>query len=199
VFFVPLATAQKMFQQDGRLTGIAIQLRDPGLLRATVERLQKIPGAQVVTMTEMMGTFLNLLGAVRSLVMAIAIIAITVSSLTVFNTLLAGVLERTNELAVLRAIGASRSHIFGMLIMEASLLTGIGAFAGFGVAMAFTPAAEYLIRRVIPLAGDQPLTVITPALVVGCAGIALVGGLLSSLYPGWRAMRLSPAQATRGV
>src|SRR4051812_19267285 len=69
VFFVPLSTAQEMFQQPGRLTGIAIRLRDPGLLRETVERPQKIPGAQVVTMTEMMGTFLNLLGAVRSLVM----------------------------------------------------------------------------------------------------------------------------------
>src|SRR6266850_7633380 len=111
-FFVPLTTAQEMFSQRGRLTAIAIRLKDPALVREAAPRLQSIPGAQVVTMAEMMGTFLNLLGAVRTLVLAVAAIAIAVSALTVFNTLLAAVLERTRELAVLRAIGASRVQIF---------------------------------------------------------------------------------------
>jgi hypothetical protein len=60
LFFVPLNTAQRMFQQPERLTAIAIRLRDPALLQAAAQRLQRIPGAQVVTLTEMMGTFLSL-------------------------------------------------------------------------------------------------------------------------------------------
>ena len=107
LFFVRLRTAQRMFNQTNRLTAIAIRLRDPALLREASERLQHIPGAQVVTLTEMMGTFLNLVGAVRTLLFSIALVAMTVSVLGVFNTLLAAVVERTNELSVMRAIGAS--------------------------------------------------------------------------------------------
>ena len=50
--FVPLATAQQMFGQQGRLTAVSIRLKDPGLVREATPRLQKIPGAQVATMTE---------------------------------------------------------------------------------------------------------------------------------------------------
>src|SRR5205085_459490 len=63
-FFVQLRTAQEMFSQQGRLTAIAIRLKDPNLAAGAAQRLQSISGAQIVTMTEMMGTFLNLLGAV---------------------------------------------------------------------------------------------------------------------------------------
>jgi putative ABC transport system permease protein len=109
------------------------------------------------------------------------------------------VLERTRELAVLRAIGASRGNVFAMLMFEASILTGIGIAAGFGLAFALGPVAEFVVRRVVPFSPDAPLAVITPGLVFSCIGIAFAGGLLSSLYPGWRATRLEPAQATRGV
>ena len=85
------------------------------LLHEASERLQRIPGAQVVTLTEMMGTFLNLVGAVRTLLLSIAFVAVAVSVLGVFNTLLAAVVERTNELCVMRAIGASRSQIVGLI------------------------------------------------------------------------------------
>jgi putative ABC transport system permease protein len=100
------------------------------LLREASERLQRIPGAQVVTLTEMMGTFLNLVGAVRTLLFSIALVAMTVSVLGVFNTLLAAVVERTNELSVMRAIGASRSQIIALITTEALLLTGAGSLAG---------------------------------------------------------------------
>src|ERR1043165_1697495 len=98
LFFVPLRTSQEMFHQAGRLTAIAVRLRDPALLRETSGRLQRIPGAQVVTLTEMMGCFLNLVGAVRTLLLSLALVAVAVSGLSVFNTLMAAVLERTQAL-----------------------------------------------------------------------------------------------------
>lgn len=81
LFFVPLRTAQTMFSQAERLTAIAIRLREPDRLREAVQRLQQIPGAQVVTLTEMMGVFLNLVGSVRMLLQAITLLAITVCAL----------------------------------------------------------------------------------------------------------------------
>src|SRR5258708_7017413 len=118
-----------MFQQTHRLTAVAIRLRDPAQLREASKRLQQIPGAQVVTLTEMMGTFLNLVGAVRTLLFSIALVAVTVSVLSVFNTLLAAVVERSSELSVMRAIGASRLQVLGLITTEALLLTGAGSIA----------------------------------------------------------------------
>src|SRR5207237_9968045 len=118
LFFVPLATAQRMFQQQGRLTAIAIRLRDPSLQREASQRLQQIPGAQVVTLTEMMGTFLNLVGSVRILLQAISLLALAVSALGVFNTMFAAVLERRDELAMMRAVGASSSQVFQLVTFE---------------------------------------------------------------------------------
>ncbi len=119
LFFVPLHTAQRMFHQNHRLTAVAIRLHDPAQLREASERLQRVPGAQIVTPTEMMGTFLNLVGAVRTLLVSIALIAVAVGVLGVFNTLLAAVVERTNELSVMRALGASRFQSAGLMTTEA--------------------------------------------------------------------------------
>ena len=197
VFFVRLATAQQMFGRTGTLTAIAIRLKDPALAREATARLQRIPGAQVVTVTEMMGTFLNLIGAVRTLVVALAAIAIVVSALTVFNTLLSAVIERTRELAVLRAIGASRVQIFVLLIGEALLLTLLGALGGIAIAFAAGPWIEATAKGWLPLAPSGVLLSISSVAMIRCALLALSVGAVAALYPAWRASRLQPAIATR--
>jgi putative ABC transport system permease protein len=205
VFFIPLETAQEMFGpldglragQADRLTAIAIRLKEPTLIREAAARLQKIPGAQVVTLTEMMGTFLNLLGAVRTLVVALAAVAVVVSALSIFNTLLGAVLERTNELVVMRAVGASRSQIFGLLVVESLLLTLIGNIAGAILAFALGPRVEALAGNWIPFAPGASLLALSWADVLRCGLLTLVVGVGAALYPAWRAARLQPALAMK--
>lgn len=197
LFFVPLATAQKMFHQPGRLTAIAIRLRDPAQVRQATQRLQQIPGAQVVTLTEMMGTFLNLLGAVRTLSRAVAFIAVAVSVLGVFNTLLAAVVERAWELALLRALGASRKQVFGLLLIESLLLTGLGSGLGLALAALAGPALEQLARRVVPFSPPGSMLVLGNPAIVQCLLVGIGAGVAASLYPAWRASRVQPAQALK--
>jgi putative ABC transport system permease protein len=195
--FVPLETAQQMFGRTGRLTAVSIRLKDPSLLRETTVRLQKIPGAQVVTMTEMMGTFLNLLGAVRTLVLAVAAIAVAVSGFTVFNTVLAAVVERVTELSLMRAIGASRVQVFLLLISESLLLTLSGAALGMALAFALGPSIETLAKAGLPFApGGTSLAISANSLLL-CPCLALGVGVLAAIYPAWRATKLPPAIATR--
>jgi putative ABC transport system permease protein len=183
--------------QADRLTAIAIRLKEPTLIREAAARLQKIPGAQVVTLTEMMGTFLNLLGAVRTLVVALAAVAVVVSALSIFNTLLGAVLERTNELVVMRAVGASRSQIFGLLVVESLLLTLIGNIAGAILAFALGPRVEALAGNWIPFAPGASLLALSWADVLRCGLLTLVVGVGAALYPAWRAARLQPALAMK--
>ena len=196
-FFIPLAAAQQMFNQPERLTAIAIRLKDPTLAREAAPRLQAIPGAQVVTLTEMMGTFLNLLGAVRTLVLAVAGIAIAVSALSVLNTLLAAVIERANELAVMRAVGASRVQVFALLVAESLLLTLGGTAIGCALAYALGSRVENLAKNWIPFAPTETLLTISPGALLQCSSIALCVGALAAIYPAWRATRLQPALATK--
>jgi len=196
-FFVPLETAQKMFGQPGRLTAIALRLKDPALIREAAPRLQRIPGAQVVTMTEMMGTFLNLIGAVRTLVLAVAAIALAASALTVFNTLLAAVVERSTELAVMRAIGASRGQVFAIIVGESLLLTLGGALAGVVLALAFGTQIEALVKQWLPFAPSEALLALSAAGVFRSGAVAIAVGVLAAVYPAWRAAQLQPAVATK--
>ena len=199
LFFVPLATAQLMFQQPGRLTAIAIRLHDPAQLREAAERLQKIPGAQVVTLTEMMGTFLNLVGAVRTLLLSLAGVALAVSVLSVFNTLMAAVVERTNELCIMRAIGASRLQIIRLITTESLLLTGAGSVAGMALAVFAGRSLENVVKKFIPLAPQEPLFSLTIIILLQCAAVGIAVGLLAGLYPAWRASRLQPAEALKAM
>lgn len=197
LFFVPLRTAQEMLHQPSRLTAVAIRLRDPALLRETSERLQAIPGAQVVTLTEMMGTFLNLVGAVRTMLLSIAFVAVVVSALSVFNTLLAAVVERTNELSVMRALGASRWQIIGLISAEALLLTAVGSVAGIVLSLVAGQGIEAAVKQFIPLAPAENLLSPTPAILFQSVALGAAVGVLGSLYPAWRASRLRAAEALK--
>ncbi len=186
-----------MFGRTGTLTAVAIRLKDPALARDAAARLQRIPGAQVVTMTEMMGTFLNLIGAVRTLVLALALVATVISALTVFNTLLSAVIERTTELAMLRAVGASRLQVFVLLGSEALLLTLSGGLAGSALAFVLGPWIERLVKGWLPFAPTDVLLSISGQTVAYCCLLAIGVGAIAAIYPAWRASRLQPAIATK--
>jgi putative ABC transport system permease protein len=197
IFFVPLKTAQQMFKLPGRLTAVAIRLRDPALVREATERLQRIPGAQVVTLTEMMGTFLNLVGAVRTLLLSISFVAITICILSVFNTLLAAVVERSGELSVMRAIGASRLQILGLITAEGFLLTVIGSITGVLLALLVGHGVENLVKQLVPLPPIESLMSPTADMLLKTVLLGAVMGVLGGLYPAWRASRLNPAESLK--
>jgi putative ABC transport system permease protein len=197
LFFLPLATAQAMFHQQRRLTAIAIRLKDPTLVKDVVERLQTIPGAQIVTMTEMMGTFLNLLGSVKTLLTAIAIVATAVTFLTVFNTLFASVLERTKELSILRALGATSFQIFGLLSLESLCLTGLGGTVGTVLALGAAPVFERAVAHFLPFATENMIAHFSGESLIHSGLLVLAGALAASVYPAWRASRAQPAEALK--
>jgi putative ABC transport system permease protein len=197
LFFVPLPTAQALFGERGRLSAIAVRLKDPTQGAEVAERLQKIPGVQVTTMTEMMGTFLNLVGSVRTLVLAIGILAVAISALSVFNTMLAAVLERTAELGVLRALGASRGAVFRLVALEGLLLSVAGGAVGLLLAAAGGRWVEMAVKGFVPLAPSGSLLALSPEVMGRCLLLSVAAGLAAGCYPAWRASRLSPAEALR--
>lgn len=197
LFFVPLATAQSMFRQPGRLSAVAVRLKDPAKGAEVAARLQGVPGAQVATMTEMLGALLNLVGAVRTLVFAVGIVAVAISVLSVFNTMLASVLERTAELAVMRAVGASRGALFRLVATESLLLAIVGGALGLALAALGGRGVETAVKGFLPLAPPESLLALTARVSLLSLLVAAAAGLVAGSYPAWRASRLEPAEAVR--
>ena len=195
LFFIPLSAAQRMVGQEGRLTAVAVRLRDPARLRKVMQRFQELPGAQVVTMTEMMGTFLRLLGTVRSLTIALTLAACVVGILGLLNTLLAAVVERSHELRLLRALGASRGQVMGLVILEAVLMMWAGLLLGVAMAFLMGLVLEPMLQPLLPLAPLDHLLDWRLVRLLQCLIAGVVGAFLAATLPAVYVGRLQPAGA----
>jgi putative ABC transport system permease protein len=196
-FYVSLATAQAMFDQPDKLTGISIRLKNPDDAPVVAAQLGKIKGAEVITMGELLGTMITLMGSAKSLLLSIVMIIIVISALGVLNTVLMSVFERTKEIGVMRATGASQAHIFGLVWLETLMLSLLGGIGGLGLALVGARALEGLVKRFLPLAPKGSVIALEPGsfllIMAFVLGIAVVAGF----YPALRAARAKPIEALR--
>jgi putative ABC transport system permease protein len=122
---------------------------------------------------------------------------VAISALSVFNTMLASVLERTGELAVMRAVGASRGALFRLVATEALWLALVGGVLGIALAAVGGQGVETLVKGFLPLAPPESLLRLTGPVALLSLLLAAGAGLAAGSYPAWRASRLEPAEALK--
>jgi putative ABC transport system permease protein len=151
----------------------------------------------VVPLAHLFATIRNVINSTRYLLLSIAAIAFLVSGTALVNTMLMAVFERTREIGILRALGASRAQVFRLFLGETLLLCFFGAITGLALSFAASRAIETWIRHQLPYAPGS--TLITPHLlsILFCAAFALAIGSLAALLPATRASRLAPTEAFR--
>jgi putative ABC transport system permease protein len=126
------------------------------------------------------------------LIYAVGIIALVVGGLSVINTMTMSVAERTREIGIRKAIGATRAAILRQFLAEAAVIGLLGGLLGLGLG-AFTVDAI----NVSGVMGATELFLLTPRLAMSAVVFALVLGVLAGMYPAWRAARLNPVQSLR--
>ncbi len=187
-FFIRLAEAQKIFHQPGRLTAVGVRLRDPALVRGAVQRMQTFPGAQVVTLAELTGTFLNMVESAQSLLSGVSLVTLVVTILTIYNTMAAAVLERRYEHGILRSLGVSKMQLAGQVFSEAALLGAAGGLVGvIAVGIGQLPAAR-LFTAWFPLASSRSQP-IDPLVAISVVFLAMFLSSLAGIVPARDAMR----------
>ena len=138
------------------------------------------------------------LGFFTTLLLVFAFIALVVGAFIIFNTFSILVAQRSKELALMRAIGASRRQVLTSMLVEASIIGLFAAVIGIGVGIALAIGVQVLLDAI---GLDLPAT--GTALTLGTVITALVVGLLvtlfSALVPAWRATRVPPLAALRDV
>jgi len=121
-------------------------------------------------------------------------IALFIGALGLANIMLITVTERTSEIGIRRAVGASRGAILRQFLVEAVLIGGFGGLVGVSVGVALTLTARRVLPDIAPAYGIPVLSMEAVALAFG---LSLLVGLLAGTYPAIRAARLHPWDALR--
>ena len=191
---VPVASAQAMFNTD-TLFRILVEAKSRDLLAATKQQVLAIVVARhnneedvtVITQDAVLATFDRILGALTVAVGGIAAISLAVAGILVMNVMLVAVTQRTGEIGLLKALGASAATIRTAFLTEAALLSIAGAVLGLGLGH----AGALLLRTLYPVLPAYP----PDWAVAAGVGMALVTGMLFAVLPARRAARLDPVQA----
>jgi len=197
--FMPLQKAQTIFNRPTDLTIIGIKLKTFSAvgMREFEGRWLRIPEVQVVSLEQVKGTLVSLVGTAQVMIGAVAIIAVIVAVIGVVNTILMSVYERTGEIGVMKAIGAYRSDIFKLIWLETLSVCIMGAVLGCLLAVLGASLVEAAIRGLINLGVQGSIVSITPGLIAGALGMSLLLGFFAGLYPAWRAASMRPIEAIR--
>ncbi|MDD5326805.1 MAG: ABC transporter permease [Phycisphaerae bacterium] len=195
--FLPLKTTQTIFSLPDKLSGIGIKLKNLSDIAEFEESLYNEPSIQIISMSQVRGTILNLVSSAKVLANSIAVIAIFIAVIGVVNTILMSVFERTREIGVMKAIGASRMDIFKLIWTETILVCTFGGILGSILALLGSSVVEKIIKGVLPYAPSGQLVLIKPSLLLEALIGAIILGVVSGIYPAWRASSMIPVEAIR--
>ena len=188
--------------QKGKVSGFLVELA-PGAtpLQARFAILSTLKGVKVVTGDSTMSGIRQGLAALLNGILALMVLMFASTALMVSVLFSAIVTERRGELGLLKAIGARRGQIVGMMVIEAVIATGAGGLLGVALGVLVMRLYErslvyYLENIGVPFVWlDGPRMVIVAVAAVVMASII---GALGSLYPAWRASRRDPYDLVRG-
>lgn len=189
---MPSAIRDQVDKRD-IVTSIAVYLEDgknPDKMATVIEG--EIPDIDAMGPEGFKKSVQEPLKIFNQIIYAIALVSLAVGGLSVINTMTMSVAERTREIGIRKAIGASNGAIMRQFIAESAVIGLLGGLLGLGLG--------YLIVMGANSAGAASATelfLITPRLAVGSGLFAVVLGVLSGIYPAWHAASLNPVQALR--
>ncbi|MDQ1336347.1 MAG: putative transport system permease protein [Thermodesulfobacteriota bacterium] len=195
--FLPLNSVQKIFGVKDELTGVGIKVKKEADMVQFEEKMYKLPDVQVVSLSQVKQTIMTLVSTAKVMVFSIALIAILISVVGVINTILMSVMERLQEIGILKSMGATAWDIFKLIWLETLILCISGGMIGAALAMATAKLTEVLIRQLLPYAPSGGLVQINLSLIILTFGVVILIGLLSGVYPSWKAGRVRPLEAIR--
>ncbi len=200
VLYMPITTWRKRFgsrdsiaifvKAHGGVSGVETSMDDVRVILRSRRRTafrENDPFA-TVTAEALQMLWKGISQGLFSLMILISGISLIVGGIVIMNIMLVSVVERTREIGVRRAIGATRNHIRWQFLTEAILLSLGGGILGVLLGMS--------IAKAISVLSPMP-TLVRPELIVAGLLISVITGVLAGVIPAWRASMLPPVEALR--
>jgi putative ABC transport system permease protein len=205
LLFVPLPIGQEQLLGIHYLQAINIKVDSTDNVTQTIDDVSRVlrqrhriePGSEddftVRNIADAVSILTTITDALSLFLTAMAAIALLVGGIGILNIMLATVAERTREVGLRKAVGASNQAIRNQFLFEAGTLTLLGGLAGIVIGV----VVAYLVSVLMQFLGYDWAFVISPLSVVLAVGVSILTGVVFGLYPAFKAARLNPIDALR--
>lgn len=194
--FAPVASVMRLANKTS-LTRLMLDLHPRAEQKRVIAQVRELLTARhdeedftCISQDAVMSSLSSILRILTLAVAGIAAISLAVAGIGIMNVMLVSVSERTEEVGLLKAIGANRRQILALFLIESALLSFAGGVAGLALGSALVAVGRALYPAV-PIG--------TPAWAIGAVlALSLVTGIGFGVWPAWRAAGLDPVAALQG-
>lgn len=198
--YIPLTASQQYLTGKDEVSAIYASSKDPDLIKdagkeidTVLRRLHNIPDGEDSDFTvrnsqQALSILDQITGILTAFLAAIGAISLLVGGIGIMNIMFVTVNERTKEIGLRKALGATKTDILSQFLVEAVLVTLLGGILGTALGLALT----WLITTLAAL----PFIISIESIVLA-VGVSATIGLIFGIYPAWKAAQLSPIEALR--
>lgn len=208
--FMPLTEAQNYFNRQGDVPLIEVYLDNADRVdqaRAAIDEAAQRP-IMMTDWRQRNRTFFGALEVERNVMFLILTLIVLVAALNIISGLIMLVKDKSEDIAILRTMGATRGSIMRIFLITGASIGVIGTLAGFGLGLLIAanvqPIQEFVAWATNSNLWDPTLrflsqipSEVNPGEVATVLAMALGLSLLATLYPSWRAAKLDPVEALR--
>jgi lipoprotein-releasing system permease protein len=193
--YVPMRTAQDLLGLPGGASAIDVTVHDVWQAEEVAQRIAAAVGLQADSWIRTNQQFFTALNAQTIANMVLRISIGLAVAMGIASVLAVSVVQRSREIGILRAMGASRAQVMRIFLIQGGLVGLGGSLAGTAIAAFFMQLWQRMLRN----PDGTPLFLVSfePGFIAWAAGIASLTGLLAALMPARRAARLDPVVAIR--
>ncbi len=205
VVYIPLTTMSARIVGNNALSGVSVNVilvkaADQSQLDAAQFQLTNIlrlrhniyppepDDFRIINQADIISTFTNVVGLFTVMVVAIAGISLVVGGIGIANIMLVSVVERTREIGIRKAVGATNTAILNQFLAEAIMISTFGGCIGMGSGIAIAAVASMIFKF--------PFVISTLSVVIGF-GLSFIVGLTAGVIPAQNAAKLDPITALR--
>ncbi len=196
VALIPVASGMRMANKSS-VNRIMLDLYPKSDSKPVIAQVKKIlidrhdeEDFTCISQDAVLASLSSILGILTLVVAGIASISLGVAGIGIMNVMLVSVSERTDEVGLLKALGANQRQILQVFLLEATMLSSAGGLIGLASGTALVELGNLLYPRID---AATPLWAIAAVL-----GLSLGTGIVFGVLPAWRASRLDPVAALQG-
>lgn len=211
--YIPLQIAQNLIGVVDKVSQILVKCSDPSSVQDVAQAIQSLfPGLTTFTPSAMVQRMQEAVNTVTTFFASIGGVALIAGLFGVMNTMAMAVAERTREIGIMKAIGASNWFILKLFLLESIIIGAMGSIAGLilGIALTYVIAPILLQTRAVNSIGFAgrfgrltTTTILQPVITLENIAIAIalgiVVGVIAGIYPAYRATRMRPVETLRYV
>lgn len=203
--FMPLTTTQERFTGDDRIQDIVVYAHTVEDVPKAIEEVKAVirkrhknqdDFIRIFDMREGMAQLEKISRVIKIALGSIAGFSLLVGGIGIMNMMLVAVTERTREIGLRKALGATRYDILIQFLMEAVFMCGIGGLIGIGLGVFAGQGMALLAVKIAKIVPEWPSVISTEWVLVSISFSALIG-ISFGLYPAIKASSLSPIEALR--